>query len=190
MTNMPKKNARLKFETERLKSGPLDYEISCEPDVLDLTEDEQFSFVDPVVLNVKLTLISETVLMRGRLSTVGEATCSRCLDPVRIPFNVDVNLVYMQDDRLKHPDKHPELAEENSYYYDGEIVYPAEQLRELLMLELPQFPVCEDEPGRTCRNAALKVQPMQFGETHSEQDQESDDSFAAQLKKLRKDLKK
>lgn len=188
MTINPKPN-RLKFETERLKNGPISHELAESPLLFDLAEDPDYIFDEPVQLQLTLTLVGTTVLVRGTVSTIAKAPCSRCLEPLRVALRAAVSLTFMQDDRLLHPEKYPELLDDDTHWYDGEIVYPAEQLRELLLLELPSNPGCELDENDICPIRNVKVTPQVFGaeDENSAEKSPDDGSFAAQLKKLRRD---
>ncbi len=183
-----------RFEVLRLRGGSQTFDLSEPPATFDLLDDPEYLFEEPVRLQVTLRLIGTTVLMNGEISTLARAACARCLEKIGIPLRARVDLVWMNDERLLDLDRYPELYDDHTHYYDGEIVYPAEQLRELLLLELPTVPACELEPGDICPVRNVKVEPQVFGpeeefeEEKMELEEEEGDSLAAQLKKLRRDM--
>ena len=189
---MAKKKYRLKFEAERLKEGPITHEIDVPPDVLDLTDDPEYTFKENVTGAITAQLVGQSVLLTGSVKTFAEVPCARCLVDLRFPLQSDLTLVYMQDERLLDPVKYPELYEEHTFYYDGDVVYPAEQLRELLLLQLPTVPHCELEDGDFCPVRQVRIEPMVFGpdekEAEKAEEKPDDKSLSAQLKRLRKDL--
>ena len=186
--NQTPKTSRLKFETERLKSGPITYDLSEAPATFDLLDDPDYVFDERIQLHLTLTLIGQTVLMRGTISTIAKSPCSRCLEPLRVALHAEISATFMQDERLLDPQKYPELVDDDTHWFDGESIYPAEQLRELLLLELPPNPGCELDDNNVCPIRNVKIGPRVFGGEEAESPPVSADenSFAAQLKKLRR----
>ena len=183
----------IKFETERLHTAPVTKEISEPPEHFDLLDDPEFKFEEPVTGELTARIVgSTTVLISGFIRTVAKAPCGRCLEDLRLPIRTDVHLTYMTDPRLKEPDKFPELVDTGSHWYDGELIYPIEQLREALLLELPHTSSCELEEDDTCPVRGVKVGPFVFGPSEEEEVAKPEDpeSLASKLKKLRKDLNK
>lgn len=189
---MASKKHPLRFETERLKDGSVEYDLTETPEVMGLAEDPEYRFIDPVRLNFKLTLLGDTVLLKGRISTIARNTCARCLEDIGIPLSADVTIAYMTDPRLLDPERYPELVDDDTHYYDGEAIDPGEHLRELLLLELPTVPACELQEGDFCPVRKVKLEPMVFGPAEEFEKEaaavEDDDSLAGKLKKVRKDL--
>lgn len=180
----------LKFETERLKTGPQTHNLQLEPKALDLADDPEYRFEDPVHLDITLRLVGDTVLLNGAVRTVGTAPCARCLEPLRVVLSANLAITYMQDERLRQPDKYPELVDDDVHWYDGELIYPAEQIRELLLLELPLVPACELQPGDVCPVRNVAVKPLVFGPTEESEAaaEPADDSLAAKLRRLRGEM--
>jgi len=181
----------LKFDTERLKDGPLSVELSDPSSVDDLEDDPEYVFPDPVRLSVTLRLVGTTVLVNGTIETNARAECARCLEPVAIPLRAAVTIAFMADERLLVSEQNPEPVDDDSFYYNGEVVYPAEALRELLLLELPVVPACTLSANDICPVRKVKVEPLQFGSAaaHEPEDPAEDpDSLAAKLKRVRKEI--
>lgn len=186
---MAAKPPRFRFETERLKTGPMSYEISQAPGVFDLLEDPEYRFEDPITGTLKLTLVGDTVVMQGAIATVATACCGRCLETIRIPLRAEVVLAFIHDERLLDREAHPELDEENTHYFDGECVYPMEQLRELLLLELPLIPACELDPGDLCPVSGKQMGTRVFGPAEEKTGrEEAGNTLHDQVEELRRKL--
>ncbi|CAN5438659.1 hypothetical protein BH09SUM1_BH09SUM1_32750 [soil metagenome] len=186
---MPAKPQRLKIEAERLKAGAMTYELQEPPVALDLLEDPEYVFDDPITGTLEARIVGDTVLLRGTIKTFATSPCGRCLETIRIPLIAHVTLTYMTDERLKDPDRFPDFADDSSYWYDGEIIFPGEQLRENLLLELPSVPACELEPGDICPIRGVRMTPPVFGPSDDEvaaKDEEDENSLKAQLKRMKK----
>ncbi|MBI1289950.1 hypothetical protein GC173_01730 [bacterium] len=178
----------LKFETERLKDGPQSHALEVAPEILEIVDDPEYTFSDPVRVELTLRMVGqESVLITGDIYTVAQAPCSRCLDNLRVPVRAKVTLLYQTDERLKSPEKYPELFDDNSFWFDGESVEPAEQLRELLLLELPPFPACELDEDDKCPISGKVHKALQFGDAEPASAEDPDDnSLGAQLRRMRK----
>ncbi len=187
---MSAKSPVMKFETERLRTGPMTVDREDPPAAYELLDDPEYRFEKPVQLRIQLSLVGDTVLIRGSVETVASVECARCLHPIEVPLRAEgIALTYMQDERLLDPAKYPDLAEENTSYYDGEFVYPAEQLRELLLLELPSVPACTLGPGDICPVRNVKMGPMVFGPPEGEDPPEAPGtSLGDQLRRLREEM--
>jgi len=177
----------LKFETERLKNGPQSHTVEVAPDVLELTDDPEFKFADPVKVELTLRMVgNESVLATGHVSTVAQAPCARCLDNLRVPVRAAVTLLYQTDERLKTPEKFPDLFDDNSFWFDGESIEPAEQLREMLLLELPPTTACELDKADRCPISGKVYKAMVFGPAEEPVEDASDTSLGAQLRRMRR----
>lgn len=190
---MSHKPQRLRYDTERLKDGPITHELDVHPEVLDLLNDPEYTFDEAVTGRLTATLVGTTVLLTGTVKTTAKAPCARCLTDLRVPLKAQVTLVYMQDERLLDPVRYPELYEDNTFWYDGEAVYPAEQLREMLLLQLPTVTACELEADDICPVRNVRIEPMVFGPQRQEaasDEPPNDNSLAGQLARLRKEMGK
>lgn len=193
------KNSRFRFETERLRSGSMTYEVDEPAATFNLEEDPEYRFLEPVTGELKLSMVGDTVLMMGKVKTVATAACARCLEDLRVPLNANITLTFMEDPRLLEPEKYPELVDDDIHWYDGEAIYPADQIRELLLLELPSVPACELEPDDTCPVRGVKVGPLTFGPSEAEtlddapaedapETEEEQKTWKSQMRRLRRDL--
>lgn len=191
---MSSKNARLKFETERLKDGPILYELDVLPEILELVDDPEYTFNEPVTGRLTVQLAGTTVLITGSVKTFATAPCARCLHELRVPLQADVTIVFMQDERLLDTVRYPELVDDNTHWYDGMVVHPGPQLRELLLLQLPTVSACELEPGDICPIRHVKLEPMVFGPADADEPEEpapqpvEGESFAEKMKRLRREI--
>ena len=160
----------LKIETERLRHGPTEHVLAEDPAIFDLLDDPEYTFSEPVRGTLKASIVgTDTVLLRGTVQTIAEVPCARCLERLRVPLRAAIHLAFMTDDRLLDPDAYPELADDSTLWFDGEAIYPAEALRELLLLELPPVAACELEEGDVCPIRGVKVGPLVFGPTGDEE---------------------
>ncbi len=195
MTNKPH---HLRIETDRLKNGPLSFESTFPPEFFDLLEDPVYEFHEEVSVNLKAYQAGgNSVVITGDVKTVAQSPCVRCLNSLRVPVTAKVTLVYMHDDRLLETDRYPELVDDDSFYFDGEAIYPMEQLREFLLLELPNLPACEvDEKPDVCSLTGEKLPPRVYGPADAKaensgkfiHEETNPNSWKAQMKQIREKL--
>lgn len=166
----------MKINVLDLRNTPKELDISLSPRELNL-EFDGYRFPEPVTGRVRFQLVSQRVLANGELETVGETECGRCLSAMRKPVRARVQLVF---------EKRPEpqggnagetrLAREweaEAYeidYYDEEILDPTEGFRQVLLLELPNYPMCKADCRGLCPHcgADLNRNPCRCGADESE----------------------
>lgn len=133
-----------------LREHPVDLEVDCTPQQIDLS-DPDFRFPQNVVGKLHFHLAGDKVVSEGTVSTRVESDCVRCLKKVFIDIKVPVRTVYENNPELLTPEMQFLGPEEDSLaYFDGEAVEPGPQLRESVLLELPQFPVCDQACKGLC----------------------------------------
>jgi uncharacterized protein len=180
----------MKFVTERLKDGPVTYPINETPATFDLLEDPEYRFEEPVTGQIRLTLVGDTVVLQGHVATRARTACARCLNDIGVFLRAELTLAFMHDPALLDPARDPEQFDENTYYFDGEAIYPMEAMREVLLLELPMVAACELEPGDICPITGEKAGSRFFGPTEEKPVVEGKpgDSLADQMRRLRRQL--
>lgn len=188
-----------KIEATQLTKGPVTFEVNELPRRFNLGDESPFHFDSPITGEITATLAGTAVLLRGHLKTSVATDCVRCLESVRLPLRLEVTLTYMRDDRLLQPERYPELFEDDVNYFPGDVVEPIEDVRELLLLELPGFPSCELEEDDTCPFSGRKMGRISIkgGErpvtkeaptSAKPEDAPGTNSWAAQWEKLRKTM--
>lgn len=143
-----------------LKEYPVVLEINHSPAFFEL-EDDEYSFKENVSGEVTFTLVENTVLSRGWLRTKVHTHCVRCLEEFVVNLDVKVELTYSNDPKLLEvPGEFDALADIINYF-DGEIIEPKNELRELIMLELPPLPLCREDCKGLCPNCGANLNKEQ-----------------------------
>jgi len=112
---------------------------------------DDYQIVEPVQVDLEIHKDHARVRMVGTVRTTLEVTCSRCLEPFRVPFDGSFDLRYAPATELG-ADGDNELAEDDldtSVYRDDQIDL-SEMLREQFYLALPMKPLCRDECRGLC----------------------------------------
>ena len=139
----------MRIDVQRLGEGPFEYEVELSPAFLAGGLEEELRF-DPGRGKVTFRLVSDEVFASGRLTSTAYGTCARCLGDAAHPFAVDVHLYYWP--REKEPDSDADALEfdpdapDCAYYAHGGIE-PDDDLRELLLVEVPAILTC----GKSCK---------------------------------------
>lgn len=142
----------MKVELKDVREHPVELRVNCSPESLEL-EDEEFEFPDPVQGNVVFAMAGDKVMARGKVATTVESKCVRCLKSVRTPVEAAVDFLYERRDHAPTPEE--EIfgggdSDDRLAYFQGESIQPEPQLREALMLELPQLPLCQENCAGLC----------------------------------------
>lgn len=105
----------------------------------------------PVGVQVMLESVREGILVTGSAKTGGDAVCSRCLDPVRVPLVAQLQELYAWTAEQAEVDELGELGP----HLDGEVLDLWPAIRDGLILEMPLAPLCDpDCPGLCARCGA------------------------------------
>lgn len=128
---------------------PKDLKISFAPDEIDL--DGEAELGSDAVLNAEAISEDDKVHIRGRLSTGIRLDCTRCLEAVENPLEIDFDAVFV-DAANEKLDSEVEIAGEEldeSLVIDGQIDLK-EVVREQLLLNLPEQVYCSEDCKGLC----------------------------------------
>ncbi|HPS00336.1 MAG TPA: DUF177 domain-containing protein [Candidatus Sumerlaeota bacterium] len=140
----------LRIEIETLKKGPVVCDIHLSPEFLtrDIEEDLQ---LEPATGTVTFTLKGENVHAAGALHSALHGTCAKCLEETTLPLDAPVALVFWpHEKRSERETAELEVDEPDSAYYDKHALMPEDDLRELILLEVPLILVCGDDCKGLC----------------------------------------
>jgi uncharacterized protein len=100
---------------------------------------------EPVAVTGRLQAISDgRFYWQGKVQTVVQGECRRCLTPVTIPLSLDVGALFTQDPEAQDdPDSYPVAPDASEID-----VTPA--IREELVLAAPRFAVCREDCKGLC----------------------------------------
>ena len=112
---------------------------------------DSYQIVAPVELEFDLHKDKEKFRLEGRARTELELSCSRCLEPFRLPVDATFDLRYLPASSMS-TETDAAIADddlETSYYRD-DIIDLNELLREQFYLALPMKPLCRDDCKGLC----------------------------------------
>lgn len=167
---------------------PLRAELPA-PWLSELLDVPELSVPDAGKVDVRLTRSRQFIVVRGRAEAHVHAPCARCLQPVPLSLNAELTLLLKPDSeapgrrgRDRDGEEEYEFSAEEAEIdtFDGETVILDGFVREALLLEIPQFPLCSEDcagiaqPHRGASWALDRQQPFAelgeiFGGAHDEE---------------------
>lgn len=108
-------------------------------------EGTEIRLLEPVSVDGRLQSIGDDrFYWQGKLRTVAQGECRRCLTPVATPLQLEIGALFTKDpDALDDPDTYPVSPDATDID-----VTPA--VREELVLAAPQYVVCRDDCKGLC----------------------------------------
>jgi len=137
----------MRIDVQKLQAGPETHILNHNPAFFDLVgKDCEVS--EKVKGKVTFSLVGDKVLMEGNIQTSARMECVRCLAPVKIPIRKSFTMVFIPKEEEPSQKESFNPEEENTSYYTGKTIYPDMEIRDLVLLEIPDYPLCrEDCPG-------------------------------------------
>jgi len=109
------------------------------------------AFQFPVVIDVKVSKIYERVMVEGTLKSRVVVTCSRCLENCEKPLEAQVAIEYKEGQAPVEGEGgtvHDEDHDVN--WFTPPFINMGDDFRQILLLEVPAFPVCRDDCRGLC----------------------------------------
>ena len=138
------------LDLRRLAGGVEQVSRRFEAAAFDIPSDD-FRIVAPVGLAAEAYKTGSKVRLVGRLTTSLEVACSRCLEPLAVPVEAAMDLLFLPAVLPPH-DGERETNDEDvgvSFYQNDEIDL-GEVIREQCYLALPMKPLCREDCQGLC----------------------------------------
>ncbi|GAB4565162.1 MAG: DUF177 domain-containing protein [Anaerolineae bacterium] len=121
-------------------------------------EDEDVSRLDPAIVptsllrsNLTLLRTDRGILVTGHLGVLVQMSCSRCLEPVEVRLDVDVEEQFYPTVDVITGRMLPVDEEDQALWIDAHhILDMTEVVRQDLLLALPLHPLCRDDCAGIC----------------------------------------
>lgn len=157
--------------------GTRKYEVNEEVDDLD----PLLVIQRPLTGKVKFTKILDGVLVTGDLETVVEVNCDRCLEPVDVPVEIELEEEFRQTMDIHTGASLPVTDESDpaTLIDDKNHLDLSEVVRQALLLELPTHPLCRDDCKGLCQNCGQNL-----NEANCDCPEEDDDPRWSSLRAL------
>jgi uncharacterized metal-binding protein YceD (DUF177 family) len=126
------------------------YDVLISADEIDLEIDNQ-RIADDVAFHATVTKGAAATTVTGQIKGSLELDCDRCLEPVKTPIDVSVDLEFVPVEQFS-ADSEKELtaADLNVDAFDGESLDLKAIAREQILLEVPQQFFCREDCKGLC----------------------------------------
>ena len=111
-----------------------------------------------VEMDLRAEAVSEGILVSGTVRATAAGMCVRCLDPVQLPVQAQVQELFVYADRAAH---HQEVAAEpddaDVRELDGDLLDLEPVLRDAVVPSLPFQPVCRPDCPGLCSECGARL---------------------------------
>lgn len=106
----------------------------------------------PIELDLRLESVSEGVLVTGVADVHLHGECARCLTPIEQEREVDIQELFVYEDRQLE-----EESEEDVARMEGELLDLEPTLRDAVVLDLPFRPLCREDCAGLCQECGANL---------------------------------
>lgn len=89
----------------------------------------------------------DDAFLRGTLSGVFDCSCSRCLEPAKLPVRLPVQVTFVSSSEDDEDEEDDDL---DVAHFDGDEINIGPELREQILLNMPINPVCREACAGLC----------------------------------------
>ena len=140
----------MKIDIQKLREQPIAYEVNLGPTYLgeDAEPGMRFTAARGTVV---FTLDEKRILAEGHLQTTVHMPCARCLAEATVALDVPIHLYYWPEQTRRDRSAIDIDVEEPDYaLYSGDSLDPDEELREVVLVEVPRFALCREDCKGLC----------------------------------------
>ena len=149
------------------------HEVSVPPAEIDLVLEEA-QFVEEIHGDLQLSRRVEDVYAKGSFSASVEVECRCCIEPFATTVLGEIEAQFYPTDATTPSE--PWQADTGERYYLGDTIDLSEEVRQSLILEIPNWPLCSEECKGLCSQCGENLNVVDCGCQISE---ESSSPFAA-----------
>ena len=135
-------------------SQPARHEVWVPPTEIDL-ELEEAQFVGEIHGHLQLSRRVEDVYVKGSFATSIEVECRCCVEPFATNISSDVEVQFYPTDMTAS--SNPWQADTGERYYLGDTIDLSEEVRQSLILEIPNWPLCTEACKGLCPQCGVNL---------------------------------
>ncbi|MGA1871031.1 MAG: YceD family protein [bacterium] len=112
----------------------------------------------PVSINIKINKSSRGIIISGKVKTLLELECSRCLENFLFHVNEQFEACFIPEDQ-KIEEEEVELTKNDMdvSFFKGEAIDLTDVIREQILLSVPMTPVCKSSCRGLCSNCGQNL---------------------------------
>ncbi len=134
----------------RIRTAQERYEKVYKPEAF-ATGDESFQVAGPVTLAFDIFKDKAQFRLVGRVRTVLELPCDRCLEPFTLPVDAAFDLRYQPHaDNTGEGEREIEEDDLSTAFYDNQTIDLGQLMREQFYLSVPMKPLCREDCRGLC----------------------------------------
>ena len=115
------------------------------------TGDDSFKVAEPVTLAFDIFKDKAQFRLAGRVQTVLELPCGRCLEPFTLPVDATFDLRYQpHTDNAGEGEREIEEDDLSTAFYDNQTIDLGQLMREQFYLSVPMKPLCREDCRGLC----------------------------------------
>jgi uncharacterized protein len=142
------------LDLRAFRGGAEEFARRFEPDALPAA-DGDFRVVEPVDLSIRVTKDAQKVRLVGRLKTVLEVECSRCVEPFRVPVDAELDQMFLPEGAeitaaSDDDEDDGQQADAGVSFYKEDTIDLGELMRDEFYLALPMKPLCRPDCKGLC----------------------------------------
>jgi uncharacterized protein len=141
----------MRFDLRRLRGGVDRIEREDPPTAFD-PANEDFRVVAAVVFEADVSKDAQKVRLVGRVTTVLEMACGRCLEPFAVKVDAPFDLLFLPaaTEATATVDRELDDADVGLSYYEDDAIDLADVMQEQFYLALPMKPLCREDCRGLC----------------------------------------
>jgi uncharacterized protein len=114
-------------------------------------EPDAYRVVEPVELALDIFKDKRRFRLVGRVSTLLELTCSRCLEAFRLPVDAAFDLVFLPaQENAAQGEIEVDDEDLSTAFYRDDVIDLGGMMREQFLLGLPMKPLCQEQCRGLC----------------------------------------
>ena len=128
-------------------SQPARHEVWVPPAEIDL-DLEEAQFVEEIHGYIQLSRYEQDVYVKGSFSASVEVECGCCIEPFATSISGDIEVQFCPTDETAP--SNPWQMDTGERYYLGDTIDLSEEVRQSVILEIPNWPLCSENCKGLC----------------------------------------
>lgn len=144
----------MRIELDKLASRESSFAHEYEPDEFEM--EDEVRLAQPLKIEGTLHKSDTQVELKGKIKTVAEVACDRCLSKVLVPVESDFDALYVPETFYADASNHELNDDElNTATFDGQTIDVDELAHEQFYLALPDRNLCKEDCQGLCPKCAV-----------------------------------